>query len=75
MKWTRRSCLAGQRVEDVAVEDEGAIHLPCLGKGRAERGVVVVAQIAAKPDQGFFLVHGWFVPPRRLKFQSWTTST
>ena len=34
----------------------------------------VEAQVAAKPDQGFFLVHGWFVPPRRLKFQSWTTS-
>jgi hypothetical protein len=37
--------------------------------------VVVVAQVAAEPDEGFFLVHGWFVPPRRLKFQSWTTST
>jgi hypothetical protein len=66
---------AGQRVEDVGIEDEGAMDLAGIAQGRAESGVVVVAQIAAEPDQGFFLVHGWFVPPRRLKFQSWTTST
>ena len=37
-------------------------------------GMVMVTQVATKPDKGFFFFHGWFVPPRRLKFQSWTTS-
>ena len=60
---------SGQGIENVAVENEGAVDLSGLAKRRAEGGVVVVAQVAAKPDEGFFSVHGWFVPPRRLKFQ------
>jgi len=66
---------AGQSVENLAVENKDAKNLFCTGQGRAQGGVIMVAQVAAKPDKGFFFFHGWFVPSRRLKFQSWTTST
>ncbi|MPM48373.1 hypothetical protein SDC9_95097 [bioreactor metagenome] len=65
----------GQRIKDVGIENEGAVNVAGIAQGRTEGGVVVVAQVAAEPDQGFFVVHGWFVPPRRLKFHLWTTST
>ena len=42
----------GQRIQDVAVEGEGADHLPRLPRRVMERGVVEIAQIAAEPDQG-----------------------
>jgi len=64
-----------QRIENVGIENEGAKNVAGVAHGRTEGGVVVVAQVAAEPDQGFFVVHGWFVPPRRLKFHLWTTST
>jgi hypothetical protein len=43
---------ARQRVEDVAVEDEGAPHLARGAQRVVQRGVVVGAQVAAQPDQG-----------------------
>jgi putative transcriptional regulator len=42
---------ARQRVEDVAVEDEGAPHLARRAQRVVQRGVVVGAQVAAQPDQ------------------------
>ena len=53
----RRQC-----IEDFAVKNKGAKHLIGCGKGRRKGGVVIVAQIAAEPDKGFFVFHGWFVP-------------
>ncbi len=58
-----------QRVEYGPVEDEGAVHLAAARQRGGERGMIVVAQVAAEPDEGFFFVHGWFVPRRRLEFQ------
>ena len=59
-----------QRIKNSRIENKGAKNLTCLGKRRAQGGVVVIAEVAAKPDEGFFLWHGWFVPCRRLKFHS-----
>jgi hypothetical protein len=42
----------GERIEDVPVENEGAHHLPRLFQRMVKGGMVEVAQIAAKPDQG-----------------------
>ena len=65
----------GQGVKNLAIKNKGAIDVVGFGQRRAERRMVVVAQIAAEPDQGLFNFHGWFVPRRRLKFQSWKSST
>ena len=41
----------GQRVENLAIEDEEAQHFARVAKRVRERGVVEVAKIAAKPDE------------------------
>ena len=41
-----------QGVKDLGVEDEHAMHLGGIGQRVVQRGVVVVAQVAAEPDQG-----------------------
>ena len=41
-----------QRVQYLGVEDEHAMHLGGIGQRVVQRGVVVVAQVAAEPDQG-----------------------
>ena len=41
----------GQRIENLAVENKGAHHLPGAFEGMVERGMIVVAEITAKPDQ------------------------
>ena len=43
---------ARQRVEEGAVEDEGAPDPARRPQGVVQRGVVDAAQVAAKPDQG-----------------------
>ena len=40
-----------ERVEDLAVEDEGAMDAPGAPQRLAERGVIGVAQVAAEPDK------------------------
>ena len=42
----------GERVEDFPVEDERAHDLPGVFQRVVQGGMVEVAQIAAKPDQG-----------------------
>ena len=42
----------GQRIEDFPVKNEGANHLPRVFQRVVKGGVIEVAQIAAKPDQG-----------------------
>jgi hypothetical protein len=55
---------ARQRVEDVAVEDEGAPDPPGRSAGVVERGMVLDAQVAAEPDQRG--VEGFVPSSRRL---------
>ena len=42
----------GERIQYFAVENKGADDLACLFQRMVKRGVVVVAQVAAKPDEG-----------------------
>ena len=51
--------LPRKRIKDVAVEDEGAPHLARRAQRVVQGGMVVGAQVAAQPDQGFVngLVH------------------
>jgi len=42
----------GQCIQDVAIKNESADHVPGLLERMVERGMVEVAQIAPKPDQG-----------------------
>ena len=42
----------GERIQNFPVEDKGTDHLPCLLERMEKCGMVEVAQIAAKPDQG-----------------------
>jgi hypothetical protein len=42
-----------QGIEDGRIEYEGAVHLPAAGQRGMQRGMVEVAQVAAKPDQDF----------------------
>ena len=42
----------GQRIQNFAVENKGADDFARLFQRMVKRGVVVVAQIAAKPDEG-----------------------
>ena len=51
MNSTRRSSGVGQRVEDLAIEDEGAVDRARLRERVAERRVIEVAQVAAEPDE------------------------
>ncbi len=41
-----------QRIEDGAVEDEHAVHPAVRIQGVVQGGVVLHAQVAAKPDEG-----------------------
>jgi hypothetical protein len=43
--------LAGQFVQDGGVKHKGRVYMLGMLQGRAERGVVVQAQIPAKPHQ------------------------
>lgn len=56
----------GQRVEDLAVEDERAPHGAAARERFGERGVVLAAQVAAEPDEGAFggQAHGRRIVPR-----------
>ena len=42
----------GQRIEDGGIEDEGAVHTIGEAQRVVERGVVEIAQITTKPDEG-----------------------
>ena len=42
----------GQRIQDVGVEHEGAVHALMAAQRVVERGVVVATQVAAQPHQG-----------------------
>lgn len=41
-----------QPIENVGIEDEGAKHPPRPLQGSVQGGMVVIAQIATKPNQG-----------------------
>jgi hypothetical protein len=43
-----------QRIQNLAVENEGAMHSGMPAQGLVERSVVEMAQIAAEPHQGGF---------------------
>jgi hypothetical protein len=49
--------VARQRIEDVAVEYEGAVSLAGRGQRAVERGMVETAQVAPEPDQGLAYFH------------------
>ncbi|GIW70371.1 MAG: hypothetical protein KatS3mg101_1118 [Patescibacteria group bacterium] len=57
--------LVWQAVEDVAVEDENRHHGPGAAQGVVKASVVVQAQVASKPEEGYFFHGGWELPAQR----------
>ena len=45
--------IRAERVEDLGIEHEGAMHRLVHRQRRMQRSVVEIAQVAPEPDQGF----------------------
>ena len=52
MNSTRRSWRGGKGVQDLAVEDERAVHGGMRGERRMQCSMIVGAKVAAEPHQG-----------------------